>query len=59
MISISRLALAQEGGDRLSEDELVAMLGILLIAGYETTVNLIATGVLAAARSPRPTRSPA
>src|SRR5262249_24873957 len=42
----SRLALAQEGGDQLSEDELVAMLGILLIAGYETTVNLIATGTL-------------
>jgi cytochrome P450 len=43
---ISRLSLVQEGGDQLSEDELVAMLGILLIAGYETTVNLIATGVL-------------
>jgi len=43
---ISRLALVQEGGDRLTEDELVAMLGLLLIAGYETTVKLIATGVL-------------
>jgi cytochrome P450 PksS len=43
---ISRLALAQENGDRLTEDELVAMVGVLLIAGYETTVNLIATGVL-------------
>ncbi len=43
---VSRLAVAQEGGDHLSEDELVAMLGILLIAGYETTVNLIATGTL-------------
>jgi cytochrome P450 len=43
---VSRLALAQEGDDRLSEDELVAMVGILLIAGYETTVNLIATGML-------------
>jgi cytochrome P450 PksS len=43
---VSRLALAHEGDDRLSEDELVAMLGILLIAGYETTVNLIATGTL-------------
>lgn len=41
---VSRLAVAQAGDDRLSEDELVAMLGILLIAGYETTVNLIATG---------------
>jgi cytochrome P450 len=43
---ISRLELVQEGGDRLTEDELVAMLGVLLIAGYETTVNLIATGTL-------------
>lgn len=43
---IARLAQVQEGGDRLTEDELVAMLGILLIAGYETTVNLIATGTL-------------
>jgi cytochrome P450 PksS len=43
---ISQLAHTEEGGDRLTEDELVAMLGILLIAGYETTVNLIATGVL-------------
>lgn len=43
---ISRLAQTEEDGDRLTEDELVAMLAILLIAGYETTVNLIATGVL-------------
>jgi cytochrome P450 PksS len=43
---ISRLAQTEEGGDRLTEDELVAMVGILLIAGYETTVNLIATGTL-------------
>jgi cytochrome P450 PksS len=43
---VSRLAHTEEDGDRLTEDELVAMLGILLIAGYETTVNLIATGTL-------------
>jgi cytochrome P450 len=43
---VSRLATAGEDGDRLSEDELVAMVGILLIAGYETTVNLLATGTL-------------
>src|SRR5262249_1826069 len=43
---VSRLAHTEEEGDRLSEDELVAMLAILLIAGYETTVNLIATGTL-------------
>jgi cytochrome P450 PksS len=43
---VSRLALAHDGNDRLSDDELVAMLALLLIAGYETTVNLIATGAL-------------
>ncbi len=49
---ISRLAQTEEDGDRLTEDELVAMLGLLLIAGYETTVNLIATGVLLLLRHP-------
>jgi cytochrome P450 len=43
---ISRLAAIQEGDDRLSADELLAMVAVLLIAGYETTVNLIATGTL-------------
>ncbi|MFE4248192.1 cytochrome P450 [Streptomyces sp. NPDC056910] len=36
-----------EDGDRLSPDELCAMAFILLIAGHETTVNLIASGVRA------------
>ena len=43
---VSRLASAGEDGDRLDEDELLAMVALLLIAGYETTVNLIATGTL-------------
>jgi cytochrome P450 PksS len=43
---VSRLAGMEDGGDRLSEDELLAMVALLLIAGYETTVNLIATGTL-------------
>jgi cytochrome P450 len=43
---VSRLAAMEEAGDRLNEDELLAMVAILLIAGYETTVNLIATGTL-------------
>jgi cytochrome P450 PksS len=43
---ISRLAGVREGDDRLSEDELIGMVALLLIAGYETTVNLIATGTL-------------
>jgi cytochrome P450 len=43
---VSRLAAAEESGDRLTDDELLSMVALLLIAGYETTVNLIATGTL-------------
>jgi cytochrome P450 PksS len=43
----SALIQAEEAGDRLSEDEMVAMIFLLLIAGHETTVNLIGNGVLA------------
>jgi len=49
---MSQLAGANEDGDRLSDDELLAMVVILLIAGYETTVNLIATGILLLLRNP-------
>lgn len=41
------LLQAEEVGDHLSEDELLAMVMLLLIAGHETTVNLIASGTLA------------
>jgi cytochrome P450 len=43
---VSRLAGMEQGNDRLSEDELLSMVALLLIAGYETTVNLIATGTM-------------
>lgn len=43
---ITALAQVQEAGDRLSEAELVGMINLLLIAGYETTVNLIGNGAL-------------
>ncbi|MCB5179454.1 cytochrome P450 family protein [Streptomyces antimicrobicus] len=36
-----------EGGDRLSHEELVSMAFLLLVAGHETTVNLIGNGVRA------------
>lgn len=49
---ISRLAAPDASGDRLDDDELVAMVFVLLIAGYETTVNLIATGTLLLLRNP-------
>jgi cytochrome P450 PksS len=49
---ITALVEAEEGGDRLSEAELVAMLFILLLAGHETTVNLIGNGTLALLENP-------
>ncbi|MFB7598149.1 cytochrome P450 [Streptomyces sp. NPDC056160] len=36
-----------DDGDRLSHEELVGMAWLLLVAGHETTVNLISNGVLA------------
>ena len=49
---ISALVEAEEEGDRLSEDELVAMLFLLLIAGHETTVHLITSSVIALLERP-------
>ncbi|MEM7345681.1 MAG: cytochrome P450, partial [Chloroflexota bacterium] len=42
---LTGLIQAEEDGDKLSEDELVAMLFLLIVAGYETTVHLITNGV--------------
>ena len=41
-----------DAGDRLTDEELVAQVGLLFIAGHETTVNLIGNGLLALARRP-------
>jgi cytochrome P450 len=43
----SALIRAEEAGDKLNRDELLAMVFLLLIAGHETTVNLIGNGMLA------------
>lgn len=48
----SALIQAEEAGDSLSEDELLAMVLMLLIAGHETTVNLIGSGTLALLEHP-------
>lgn len=47
---LSALVEAEEAGDRLSETELYATCQLLLVAGHETTVNLIGNGVLALLR---------
>jgi cytochrome P450 len=49
---LSALILARDGdgageGDALTEQELYGMVFLLLVAGFETTVNLIASGTLA------------
>ncbi|NWG19233.1 MAG: cytochrome P450 [Chloroflexi bacterium] len=49
---LTALALAEDGGDRLSEEELVANCILLLVAGHETTTNLVGNGMLALLRHP-------
>lgn len=49
---ISALVQASEGADKLSNNELMAMLFLILFAGYETTVNLISSGTLALLQNP-------
>jgi cytochrome P450 len=49
---ISALVKAQEEGDRLSDEELLANSVLLLNAGHETTTNLIGNGTLALLRHP-------
>jgi cytochrome P450 len=44
---LSALVLARDGADRLTEDELTSMAFLVLVAGHETTMNLIANGMLA------------
>ena len=46
------LLVATEGQDRLTQDEIVNMLATLLLAGHETTANLIGNGMLALLRHP-------
>ena len=42
---ISRLVHAEEEGERLTEQELFSMIALLIVAGHETTVNLIGNGM--------------
>jgi cytochrome P450 len=50
---LSALVAAEEEGDRLTEDELLTMAALLFAAGFETTTNLLANGLVALLGSPR------
>jgi cytochrome P450 len=49
---LSALVAAEEEGDRLSSAELVSTAMLVLVAGFETTANLIGNGVVALLREP-------
>jgi cytochrome P450 len=49
---MSGLIHVEESGDQLTEEEIVATCNLLLIAGHETTVNLIANAILAMLHDP-------
>ena len=49
---ITGLLQAEEAGDKLSMEELLGMVYLLLVAGYETTATLIGSGTLALLQHP-------
>jgi cytochrome P450 len=49
---LSGLVAVKEAGDSLSREELLSMIFLLLVAGHETTVNLIGNGMLALMQHP-------
>ncbi|MFC4011667.1 cytochrome P450 [Nonomuraea purpurea] len=48
----SGLVQARDEGDKLTTDELVGLLWLMLIAGHETTVHLLGYAIMALARNP-------
>jgi len=49
---VSNLIAVNADGDRLTDDELISMVFLILVAGHETTVNLIGNTVLALLSDP-------
>jgi cytochrome P450 PksS len=49
---ITALVQAEEAGDKLDQQELISMVFLLLVAGHETTVNLLGNGMLALMEHP-------
>lgn len=52
----SGLVQAYDEGDQLSENELISTIWLLIVAGHETTVNLIGSGILALLQHPEQMR---
>ncbi|OBK26294.1 cytochrome P450 [Mycobacterium asiaticum] len=50
---LSALVAVNESGDQLTEEEIVSTCVLLLVAGHETTVNLIGNAILAMLRDGR------
>jgi cytochrome P450 len=49
---MSAMIAAEQEGDRLSTEELIAQVVLIYVAGHETTVNLIGNGINALLRNP-------
>ncbi len=49
---VTALVQAEEAGDKLDQQELISMIFLLLVAGHETTVNLIGNGMLTLLQHP-------
>lgn len=49
---LSSLIAAEEAGDRLTDEELISTVNLILLAGHETTRNLIGNGTMALLRHP-------
>jgi cytochrome P450 len=49
---ISALVQASDGGDQLNKDEIAAMIFLLMLAGHDTTANLIGSSILALLEHP-------
>lgn len=49
---LAALVAVEEDGDRLDRDEVVALCALLLVAGFETTANVIGNGLLALLHEP-------
>ena len=49
---LTKLIQAEDEGAKLNEDELVSMVFLMIVAGYETTVQLITNGVLTLLQRP-------